>query len=198
LVSFGLIMAIGPQNAFVLRQSIKREHSLLIAGLCFLSDMILIGFGVMGFGRLIADNGPLYYAIGWGGVAFLLWFAYGSAKGVFRSDAMDVDTGPAHTRYTVRKAIAVTLAITWLNPHVYIDTLMLIGGVSLKFDTDTGRTGFLLGGWTASALWFSLLSLLGRQLAPLFARPVTWRILDAIITLIMLGVAAMLALSMAG
>lgn len=195
-VSFGLIVAIGPQNAFLLRQSIKREYSLPIALFCILSDMTLIGAGVMGVGHVLQDNGLIYHLIGWGGVAFLLWFAFSSAKGVLKAEAMDLDTGPAHHQYSLAKALGIAAAITWLNPHVYIDTLVLIGGVSLKFETLDDRFGFMLGGWCASIAWFGLLAFAGRRLAPFFKRPLTWQILDGLITLIMLTVAALLALSL--
>ncbi len=196
LISLGLIVAIGPQNAFLLRQSIKREHAVPVAAICIASDILLIGMGVMGVGRLIMDSGLLHSVLGWGGVVFLLWYGLTSLRGAVKGEVLDVDTGPARRDFSVPQALVTALGITWLNPHVYVDTLVLISGVSLKYADIDDRLGFMLGAWAGSVLWFVSLAAAGRMLAPLFARPLTWRILDLIIAAIMLTVAVGLAVSL--
>ncbi len=202
LISFGLIMAIGPQNAYVLRQGLRQRHVLPVATVCFLSDMFLIGLGVFGVGKIIADNETLSTWMGWGGAVFLLWFAFKSAKSALYPEAItqdDIDSsaGDAAGR-GVRVAIAHALAFTFLNPWVYVDTMVLIGGVSIKYETEAFRNAFLIGAWSASAIWFYGLAYGAKKAAPLFRKPITWRVLDSIITVIMLLVCYTLVMHQLG
>lgn len=197
LVSFGLIVAIGPQNAYVLRQGLKRRFVAQVATVCFLSDFTLITLGVMGVGRFVAENGLLSQIVGWGGVVFLTWFALHTLSnalrpGVIDSATMEAAAGPA--RGGGRRTVLLhALAFTWLNPHVYLDTLVLIGGVSVKFTQDMDRLAFVAGAGAASALWFYGLAFGAARAAPLFRRRIVWRLLDLFIFMIMAGVAIALA-----
>ncbi|NVJ96707.1 MAG: LysE family transporter [Alphaproteobacteria bacterium] len=196
LVSFGLLLAIGPQNFYVLRQGLRHRHVFAVATTTFLSDVLMIALGVMGVGRLFADNPTIAYWLGWGGVLFLLWFALKSLKGAIWPDAMTDDRIEASAGDAagqgVRIAILHALAFAWLNPWAYVDTMVLIGGVSVKYASDYGRLAFLVGAVVASAIWFYCIGYGAKKAAPLFKKPVTWRVLDGFITMVMLSVAGML------
>ncbi|WP_286828805.1 MULTISPECIES: LysE/ArgO family amino acid transporter [Kordiimonas] len=197
LVSIGLLLAIGPQNFYVLRQGLRHRHVFAVTTTTFISDVLMISLGVMGVGRLFADNPTVAYWLGWGGVAFLVWFALKSLKGAIWPDVMTDDRIEASAGSAagqgVRIAILHALAFAWLNPWAYVDTMVLIGGVSVKYATDAARLGFLIGAVVASALWFYSIGYGAKKAAPLFKKPVTWRVLDGVITAVMLGVAAVLA-----
>jgi len=196
LVSFGLLLAIGPQNFYVLRQGLKHRHVFAVTTTTFISDVAMIALGVMGVGRLFADNPTIAYWLGWGGVAFLLWFAMKSLKGAIRPDVVTDDRIEASAGDAAgqgaRIAILHALAFAWLNPWAYVDTMVLIGGVSVKYTTDMARLTFLMGAVIASGTWFYLIGYGAKKAAPLFKKPATWRVLDGIITAVMLGVAGML------
>ncbi len=196
LVSIGLLMAIGPQNAYLLRQGLRRRHVGPIATVCFLADVFLISLGVLGVGKLIEANGALKFWLGWGGVAFLLWMAFTSARSALKSHAitsedMEKSAGEAAGQ-GVKVAVLHALAFSFLNPWVYIDTIVLVGGVSVKYDTDADRFVFLLGALVASGIWFFSLGYGAKKLAPMFESPRAWQVLDAFVALIMLVVAGML------
>ncbi|SDE20222.1 LysE/ArgO family amino acid transporter [Kordiimonas lacus] len=197
LVSIGLLLAIGPQNFYVLRQGLRHRHVFAVTTTTFVSDVLMISLGVMGVGRLFADNPTVAYWLGWGGVAFLVWFALKSLKGAIWPDVMTDDRIEASAGSAagqgVRIAILHALAFAWLNPWAYVDTMVLIGGVSVKYATDAARLAFLIGAVVASALWFYSIGYGAKKAAPLFKKPVTWRVLDGVITAVMLGVAAVLA-----
>lgn len=189
-LSFSLILAIGAQNAFVLRQGLRRAHVGAVVAVCCLSESLLIFAGVAGFGAL-AEAAP--WAIGamrWAGVAFLL--GYG-AKSLWAAWAATeaLEAGGA-AEQGLRAAIATTLALTWANPHVYLDTVGLIGAVATTYGP--GRWLFGAGALSASVLFFGLLGYGARALAPLFARPAAWRVLDGVVGLTMLALAGKLAL----
>ena len=195
-VSFGLLLAIGPQNFYVLRQGLRHRHVGAVTTATFLSDTIMIALGVLGVGHLFTDNPTIAYWLGWGGVAFLLWFALKSARGAIWPDVMtdariEASAGSAAGQ-GVTVAILHALAFAWLNPWAYVDTMVLIGGVSVKYATDDARLMFIAGATIASALWFFSLGYGAKRAAPLFKKPVTWRVLDGIITIVMLGVATLL------
>ncbi|UTW58127.1 amino acid transporter [Kordiimonas sp. SCSIO 12603] len=196
MISFGLIVAIGPQNAYLLRQGLRQRHVLPVATVCFLSDILLIGLGVFGTGKIIAENEALSTWMGWGGAVFLLWFALKSAKSALKPEAItqdDIDASAGDAAgQGVKIAILHTLAFTFLNPWVYVDTMVLIGGVSIKYETDALRNAFMIGAWTASAIWFYGLAYGAKKAAPLFRKKITWRILDSLIAIIMLAVCATL------
>lgn len=188
----GLIIAIGAQNAFVLSHGIRRSFLLTIPLICALCDALLITAGVCGIGSLIASNPALTKAATLGGTLFL--FAYGlkAFRSALKNEALQ--TG-SNREASHGRIILATLAVTLLNPHVYLDTVVLLGSISARFAGE-GRYLFGLGAITASFLWFFLLSFGGRLLAPAFTRPLTWKLLDVAVGLIMWSISASLALGL--
>lgn len=184
----GLIVAIGAQNAFVLTQGVRGNHALAVALLCIACDFALIGLGVGGVGAAVAASPLLARGAAWGGALFLAWYGLGAFRSARRGGELRAQGGGGET---LGRTLALTLAVTLLNPHVYLDTVVLMGSVSGRFP-GAGRYLFGLGAATASTLWFLGLSLGGRLLAPLFARPVTWRVLDVAVGLTMWTLAASL------
>ncbi|MEN2736973.1 LysE/ArgO family amino acid transporter [Microbacterium sp. X-17] len=183
-----LIVAIGAQNAFVLRQGLRREHVLAVVAICVVSDALLIAAGVAGIGTLVKAAPLALQIVRWAGFAFLVGYAvYAAVRAVRPSTLTAATTGGG----TLAAAIATCLAITWLNPHVYLDTVLLLGSLSATHG-DPGRWVFGAGAATASLLWFLLLGFGARVAAPVFARPVAWRVLDAGIAVLMLVLAIML------
>ncbi|TNE62662.1 MAG: amino acid transporter [Alphaproteobacteria bacterium] len=196
MVSIGLLVAIGPQNAYLLRQGLKHQHVGAIATVCFISDMALIIMGVLGVGRFVAESPTLAAWLGWGGVAFLLWFAFRNIRSAMHPDVMTdarmADAAGDAAGKGVGIAILHALAFTWLNPWVYVDTMVLVGGVSTKYDGDLARISFCIGASVASGVWFYGLGYGAKKAAPLFKKQITWRVLDSVIAVIMLGVAFLL------
>jgi L-lysine exporter family protein LysE/ArgO len=184
----GLIVAIGAQNAFVLAQGVRRNHVLAVALVCIVCDGLLIGLGVSGVGTLVAANPALGAAAAWGGAAFLAWYGLGALRSAIRGGTLRADRDAAPD---LRRTLLLTLAVTLLNPHVYLDTVVLMGSISGRFE-GTGRYVFGLGAFTASTVWFTALGAGGRALAPLFRRPATWRVLDTLVCLTMWTIAASL------
>ncbi|QCK85458.1 amino acid transporter [Phreatobacter aquaticus] len=192
LVGLGLIVAIGAQNAFVLRQGLLRQHVGLVTTICALSDAALILVGVAGLGTIVQAS-PLLLALAtWGGALFLAAYGFMAARRAFSTGGLEASGNGALT--DARHAVAATLAFTFLNPHVYLDTVVLVGSLSAHHQ-GSARAAFAIGAMSASAAWFYGLGYGARWLAPLFARPVAWRILDALIAIVMLTIAANLALS---
>lgn len=188
---FALILAIGAQNAFVLRQGLMREHVFWVCLTCAVSDAVLIGAGVAGVGALIAELPWLDRVMRWGGAAFLIVYGILRMRAALRPRGM---AAAAETETSLRAAVLTTLAFTWLNPHVYLDTLALIGAISTAYE-GTARLAFGLGAGTASFVFFFGLGYGARVLAPLFARPRAWSVLDACIALVMWAIAAGLLLA---
>jgi L-lysine exporter family protein LysE/ArgO len=186
-LSLTLIMAIGAQNAFVLRQGLRREHVLPVCLVCAASDAILITAGVAGFGAL-AEAAPWFGPLmRYGGAAFLLWYGWRNAVSAWRGgEALEAE-GQA-TR-SLGKAILTLLALTWLNPHVYLDTLVLLGSISAQYPD---RLSFGIGAALASFVFFFALGYGARLLAPLFAKPRSWQVLDGVIALTMWAIAVKL------
>lgn len=180
-VGGGLIVAIGAQNAFVLSQGVRRNHPLPVALLCGFCDATLILLGISGVGSLVASNPLLGQIAAWGGALFLLWYGIRSLQSALRGGTLDVDN---NSTPSLRAVLGATLAVTLLNPHVYLDTLVLLGGISGQFPA-AERYLFGAGAMTASFLWFLLLSLGAGLMAPLFRRPIAWRILDSLVFLTM-------------
>ncbi len=197
VISIGLIVAIGPQNAYVLRQGIRQRHAVPVASVCFAADATLITLGVMGVGRFIAGNDTLSTWLGWGGVVFLTWFAIRSVRSAINPDIIDgnrmEEAAGSAAGGTMRTAMLHAAAFSLLNPWVYMDTMVLIGGVSVQYDTDVERGAFLAGAIAASAVWFYGLAFGGKKAAPLFQKAITWRLLDSFIATIMILVAINLA-----
>mgnify|MGYP003654096302 CR=1 FL=1 len=186
----GLIIAIGAQNAFVLSKALRRQYPIMVATLCALADAALITLGVGGAGLLISQSPIVSQIAAWGGAAFLLWYGLLAARRALHPGHLETTArhGGAQTLWDVALA---TLAITLLNPHVYLDTLVLLGAIGGRYAED-GRPWFGLGAASASFVWFFGLALGGRWLAPLFERPAAWRLLEAFVCLVMWAVAASL------
>ena len=185
-----LIIAIGAQNAFVLRQGIRREHVLPIVAVCALSDAILIALGVAGIGTLVTAAPLILEIIRWAGALFLIGYAIVAARRAIRPNALVVGGSDAISRTA---AIATVLALTWLNPHVYLDTVLLLGSLSTAHGPE-GRWWFAGGAIVASLVWFTSLGFGARLLRGLFAKPAAWRILDLSIAAVMLILAVRLIL----
>ncbi|WP_345471982.1 LysE/ArgO family amino acid transporter [Glutamicibacter ectropisis] len=176
-----LIVAIGAQNAFVLRQGIRREHVFVTALVCFLSDAVLIFAGVSGMGILVERVPWLLVAARLGGFLFLATYAVFAFRRAIKPDSLKFSG--ANQKTGVLAVILTTLALTWLNPHVYIDTMLLLGSVAVS--QGAGAKWFALGAVVASFIWFFALAYAARFLAPLFAKPKAWQVLDLIIGLLM-------------
>ena len=184
-----LIIAIGAQNAFILRQGLKREHVFVLCFICALADALLIAAGVAGLGTLIKQAPFLLKFITAGGALFL--FVYGALafrRAAFPSALQAGDGGPI----ILRAAIATVLAFTFLNPHVYLDTVVLLGGLSARYE-GADRFAYAAGACIASFTWFFSLGYGARLLSPLFARSSSWRVLDSIIGVIMWALAGRLS-----
>ncbi|MDJ1007789.1 MAG: LysE/ArgO family amino acid transporter [Paracoccaceae bacterium] len=190
LLGFSLILAIGAQNAFVLRQGLRNAHVFWICLVCALSDLVLIAAGVAGFG-VMAERVPwLGEVFLWGGVAFLAVYGLLALRAAWRGgQALDL---AGETTQSLRAALLTCLAFTWANPHVYLDTLVLVGSVAATWGEARWRFG--AGVATASAVFFFALGYGARLLAPVFARPGAWRVLDGVVGVTMLVLAAGLAL----
>ncbi|MED5610622.1 MULTISPECIES: LysE/ArgO family amino acid transporter [Pseudomonas] len=188
LVAAGLIIAIGAQNAFVLAQSLRREHHLSVAALCVLCDAVLVSAGVFGLAKVLAENPTLLAVARWGGVIFLVWYGAKALRRAIAPQAMaDAgQTGPRSRRAVLLAALAVTL----LNPHVYLDTVLLIGSLGAQ---QAAPGAYAMGAASASLLWFFTLALGAAWLAPWLARPATWRLVDLMVAVMMLGMASQLA-----
>lgn len=186
LVTAGLIMAIGAQNAFVLAQSLRREHHLPVALLCICSDILLVSLGVFGLAAIIAESPLLLQITRWGGVVFLLWYGTLALRRAARPGVLREET--AATR-PLRSVLLAALAVTFLNPHVYLDTVLLIGSLGAQQPEPGAYTA---GAASASTLWFLLLALGGAWLAPWLARPLTWRLIDLGVACMMFAIAAQL------
>ncbi|MCF2129690.1 LysE/ArgO family amino acid transporter [Strepomyces sp. STD 3.1] len=181
-----LIVAIGAQNAFVLRQGIRRDAVLAVVGICALSDALLIALGVGGVGAVVVAWPDALTVVGWIGGAFLLCYGALAARRVFRpAGALRAEGDTAGSR---RRAVLTCLALTWLNPHVYLDTVFLLGSVAA--DRGPLRWTFGLGAAVASLVWFAVLGFGARHLGRFLARPAAWRVLDGLVaaTMIVLGV----------
>lgn len=185
LFGLSLIVAIGAQNAFILRQGLLREHVFVLCLICALSDAALIAVGVGGFGSLVAASETATRLVAWAGAAFL--FAYGAIalRRAWRPAAMQAEGGAGTS---LAKAVATCLSFTFLNPHVYLDTVVLLGGVSAGHE-GLARLGFAAGAVVASFAWFFALGYGARLLQPVFARPAAWRVLDIAIAVVMFALA---------
>jgi len=190
LLGLGLIVAIGAQNAFVLRQGLRGEHVLAVCLACALSDAVLIAAGVAGFGAAAAAAPWLSPAMRYGGAAFLILYGLRSLRAALNGGGALSPSDAA--RAPLGATLATCLALTWLNPHVYLDTVALLGSISTQYP---GReAAFAAGAMTASFAFFFALGYGARALRPLFARPAAWRALDGGVALVMAALAAKLIL----
>ncbi len=188
LAGLSLIIAIGAQNAFVIRQGLTKKFVLLTVLICALSDAILIALGASGLGALIKSNKNILEFVRWFGVIYLLWFAFKSAKSVFKKEVLN-SAGEASAN---RKSVILTvLALTFLNPHVYLDTVILLGSISNQFGTD--KWFFVIGAMLASFIWFTAIGFGAKSASRFMSQPIFWKILDSIIALVMVSIAAFLA-----
>lgn len=190
-----LIIAIGAQNALVLRQGLKREHVFAVSGMCTAIDWVLIALGAGGFGSLIAHFPAITSVAAWGGAAFLAVYGAISFRSALRADSLSTEehSGREPVTSSLASVLAATLAVSLLNPHVYLDTVVLLGSIAAQYEP-ASRVRFVIGAWTASAVWFFGLGYGARLLAPLFARPIAWRVLDVCIGIIMWSIALTLVL----
>lgn len=184
-LGLSLIVAIGAQNAFVLRQGLRRSHVLAICLACAASDAALIAAGVAGLGKAIAALPWLTPLMRYGGAAFLAFYGFRSLRAALGGNAALKPEGEAQE--SLAAALFTCLALTWLNPHVYLDTVVLLGSISTQYPGQ--GLAFGLGATTASFLFFFSLGYGARYLRPLFARPAAWRVLDGLIALVMGSIA---------
>ena len=185
-----LIAAIGAQNAFVLRQGIRGEHVMPVVALCAVSDLVLIFAGIAGFGALIAAHPDIVVIAKYGGVVFLIGYGLLAARRAMKPGTLTPsDTAPAR----LAGVLATCLALTFLNPHVYLDTVILLG--ALANEHQDGRWLFGVGAVTASVVWFTGLGFGAMRLSRFFATARTWRILDGLIATMMIALGVVLAAS---
>lgn len=190
IASFTLIAAIGAQNAFVLRQGIRREHVLPVVAMCTVSDIVLISAGIAGVGALIGAHPSALNIAKFGGALFLVGYGLLAARRAWRPSSLSPsEKAPAR----LIEVLVTCAALTFLNPHVYLDTVVLLGALANEHRDE--RWLFGVGAVTASAVWFTGLGFGARRLAGLFASPLTWRILDGLIAVMMIGLGVSLALT---
>ena len=186
IVTISLIVAIGAQNAYVLKLGLLKQHVFKAALFCSLSDLILISAGVFGLGFFIKGNQLLINSIAIFGILFLCFYALLSFKSAFKNESLKIDdevkTNP------LKQVITLLFVFTFLNPHTYLDTVLLIGGIGANVE-DSLKIYFLIGTFLASTSWFFTLGLAARFLIPLFKKPITWKVLDISIGILMLFIA---------
>jgi len=181
LLGGSLIIAIGAQNAFILRQGLLRQHVFILCLICALSDAALIGLGVAGLGAIISGSEILIGVVTLGGAVFLAVYAFLALKRAISPSGLEAaKTGSG----SLKAAVLTVLAFTFLNPHVYLDTVLLVGGLSARYE-GTARLAFAIGAMSASFIWFFGLGYGARVLEPLFAKASAWRVLDGLIALVM-------------
>jgi L-lysine exporter family protein LysE/ArgO len=183
-----LIVAIGAQNAFVIRQGLTKKHVLLVVTICAVADAALIALGIAGLGAIISGLPWLLEVIRWFGVAYLSWFGVRSIMSAFKNEIMDASGAQSLSK---GKVVATVLGFTLLNPHVYLDTVILVGSVANQFGQD--RWAFGIGAMFASVVWIFSIGFGARAASGLMSKPIFWRILDSLIACVMFGIAAMLA-----
>jgi len=188
LTGLSLIIAIGAQNAFVIRQGLTKKHVLLVVAICAISDALLILLGVAGLGALISELPWLLEIIRWFGVAYLTWFGIRSIRSAFKTQVLDASGVQSASAKTV---VLSVLGFTFLNPHVYLDTVILLGSIGNQFGQD--KWWFALGAAVASVLWFSSIGFGAKAASRFMAKPVFWKVLDLVIAAVMFGIAILLA-----
>jgi L-lysine exporter family protein LysE/ArgO len=189
LTGLSLIIAIGAQNAFVIRQGLTKRHVLLVVSICAVSDAILIILGVAGLGALISGLPWLLEMVRWFGVAYLTWFGVKSLRSAMKSQSLDVSGVQSGS---AKKVALSVLGFTFLNPHVYLDTVILLGSIGNQFGPD--KWWFALGAVLSSFAWFSSIGFGAKAASRFMAKPVFWKVLDSVIAAVMFGIAIMLAL----
>lgn len=183
-IALGLLVAIGPQNTFVLKQGIARAQIVAIVTVCILCDILLITLGVAGLGAFISSQPMLIRIATWGGAAFLALYGFRSFRSAMKASSLQTGGSVQTAR---RGAILAAMAFTLLNPYVYLDTVVLMGAVSSRFSE--ALPSYWLGCVTTAVCWFGGLGFFAGRLAPLFARPFSWRVLDSMVGVIMCATA---------
>ncbi len=191
-LGLSLIIAIGAQNAFVLRQGLRREHVVAVVIICAVSDAVLIALGIWGLGAVIEEADWLLVGVRIAGAAFLTWYGIRSAIRAGRPNTLNTDPGGAPV--STRTAVLTALALTWLNPHVYLDTVVLLGSIGATYGDR--QWWFAFGAALGSVAWFAALGFGSRMLRPVFAKRRAWRILDGLIAVVMFAIAASLLLGL--
>jgi len=186
LVSFGLIVAIGAQNIYVLKKGLLKEYTFLIASICFLLDASLIIAGVKGVGKILELYPSFFIYITWFGIIFLIIYGFLALKNTFTTQKIKIII--KKEKKSLTKTVVATLAISLLNPHVYLDTMLLIGSIGSHFERQQQNL-FIFGAISASFIWFFSLAYGSRILIPLFRKTLTWRLLDIFTAFIMFYVA---------
>ncbi|RXJ82401.1 LysE/ArgO family amino acid transporter [Arcobacter sp. F2176] len=183
IVALSLIVAIGAQNAYILKLGLLKQHVLKATLICIISDFVLITLGVFGLGAFIKGNQTFINGIAIFGIVFLLFYSFKSFKSAFKNESLKIDneikTNP------IKEVFTLLFMFTFLNPHVYLDTVLLIGGIGANVE-DNLKIYFILGSALASASWFLTLGYGARVLIPLFKKPITWKILDISVACLML------------
>jgi len=187
-----LIMAIGAQNAHVLRMGIRRQHVSLTVAACIVIDIVLIALGVAGAGAVIQSSPTLLLIARWGGAAFLLWYGLRSWKSLMTPKSLTLNSQDAAPG--AKQALASVIALSLLNPHVYLDTVVLLGSVGGSYADSQQRLGFSFGAMTASVLWFTALGFGAVQLSSVFQRPAVWKCIEALTGATMIALAVSLVL----
>lgn len=193
LTGWSLIVAIGAQNAFVIRQGLTRKHILPVVAICAAADALLIAVGVAGLGAVIKGLPWMLEGIRWFGVAYLTWFGVKSIRAAFKNDTLDA-RGEASG--SLKSAVLTVLAMTFLNPHVYLDTVIFVGSIANQFGDLHWQ--FAFGAMTASVVWFFALGYGSRAMSRYMSKAIFWRVLDSVIAVIMFAIAATLAFAKLG
>lgn len=189
LTSLGLIMAIGAQNAFVIRQGLTRKHVLLVVAICGLADAALIALGIGGLGAIITGLPWLLEVVRWFGVAYLVWFGISSLRKVFKNESMPTEGSATDS---AKKVALTVLGFTFLNPHVYLDTVILLGSIGNQFGAN--KWFFALGAALGSLLWFASIGWGARLASRFMTKPIFWKVLDSAIALVMFSIALFMAI----
>ena len=190
-LGLSLILAIGSQNAFLFKQGLRKQHVFLACLICAVSDALLIMLGVLGFGAVVKQFPEIEKIARFGGAAFLFTYAFYSFRSAWKNTHMLEPAGASSS--TLGKTVLVCLALTWLNPHVYLDTVVLLGSVSTQYEE--ANQAFALGAMGASFLFFFSLGYGARLLSPLFQQPLAWKVLELFVGFIMLSIAVSLIVS---
>ncbi len=183
-----LIIAIGAQNAFVIRQGLTRQHVFLVVAICAASDALLISLGAGGLGALIQAHSGVLEVVRWFGVVYLTWFGIKSLRAALASQVLNAASQPV---LSGKKVVTTTLALTFLNPHVYLDTVILLGAIANQFPGKTWY--FAAGAMLGSLIWFTSIGYGAKAASKYMSKPIFWKVLDLLIAGVMFGVAAYLA-----
>lgn len=186
LISLSLIVAIGAQNAFVIRQGLSNRHVFLVCTICAFSDAALISLGVFGFGEFLSKSGNIAEIIEWMAISFLIIYSVLRFRAAWKGNTLEIDD--SDNAFSAKKTAMITMGFTWLNPHVYLDTTVLLGTASLQFQGDE-KIAFAIGAMSSSFLFFYSLGFGARRLAPLLKTEKAWKFIDFSIGLVMIWIA---------